>query len=429
VRLTPAVGSLLFLLVTLVPAAAVPGASGRLNLSLHPSFQLVDLQPELRSAALPLGLAPLAGVALESVKVSRGDLAEPTADLGSVLARLQFPQILPFSVPSSPTLLTLTISSNEVRLESEGGEIQLGETIGRLSRARQGNGITEAPLVPLLSLGGGSIRLAVGLGLTGDPVRIRSLEGVDASGGLLALLPGQSYVEVGSLADMSVGFRVTAGRQIQTGRVRLVPAVALRVPLSLVHVESIAGLRVTRDEVGLPQSSEVSWNTNLWYPGNGFAVGMGIDVGMAVWVRDSLFGIAVRNAAAFEYVESQIISSGSTLTSGAASTWVFNPELVLTALAEFPERARGLNSMSAVASWTGSLAIAATLVASIEGVRVVSGLGFDRGVMFGLGLGVSLGSIYLEPSMEIRTDELTGTAIVGLAVQIARTRRPDWRRR
>ena len=406
------------------PLPAVPGATGDLAVTRHPSFLLVQLPPALTSTSLPLGLLTYVSQATDIISYGSGEIPEPTLDTGKLLIGLQFPYMVIPSLPTSPERVELRVSSTSIILASTGGDIDFGSLLDALAMKPARVALETPAFVQVWTTMVGAFRVDTGYSLdvlaievTGDSQLANLLSGAPIE-------PDTRYnVDVRSVADFSVGVRVTAGAPITSRYGVILPAVSVRVPVSVAHAEATAGLSIGTDSQSLPTSTGVAWQAIYWKPGDGMGIGVAMDAGIAIQAGWITVGIALESLVSAWHANG-IRASSDDLETGPV---VINDlRLRFAPLFAVVHTRRGqTGTLIALAGTAGYRAgpvgsLAATITR--DSLSVVAGGGYDHGLRLGFGIGVAVGPVYTEPSLEVRTDPLTGQRLVRPALQVGRDR-------
>ena len=316
----------------------------------------------------------------------------------------------------------MRISSTGIALESEGGDVDVASLLDSLAKRPARVALDSHGFVPVWTGFFGPVRLDTGYSLgavlfeaTGASPLVELLAGSP-------LEPGTSYaLDVRSAADFSLGLRATTGMQIKSRVGTILPSVSVLLPVSIAHAEATAGISIDTDGRSLPSAAEMNWAATYWRAGNGIGLGMTMDAGIALRVGRILAGIGLDNLISAWYAK------GAGLGSDAADDGPVRISEIQYGLVPIVSL---LRSKTGAAGTALSLAffgayrdgivgsVAATL--EQEGISVVIGGGFDRGLRLGLGLGFEIGLTYIEPSVEVRTDAVTSDLLVGLALQAGR---------
>lgn len=407
-------------------AAAVPGAAGRYALSRHPAFLLQELPPALTSTALPLGLVPVALAAANIAGFATGKVEEPALDIGKNLLALQFPTLLSFTLQGSPDDIVFAVSANGLRLDSYGG-IDLAAITGQLRTEPVRVALEDAGFVSATAVRGDRFRVDLGYWLSAVPLEVVTseslidvLRGLDpfASGGSGPTEYSASFI---AKADLSAGSRMTIAPSFNLRRGVVVPALSLRIPVSIFHAEASASLQVS-EEGDLIPSIETSWDLKYWYPTVGIGLGIAADAGLE-WRGDRLsVGFALRNViSAWSARGVQLPSPDASGADYRATEFRARPIPVMAAAFGYSAGAVRTH-IAMVTEYNGTLGGALSYVAQTRERAVVIGAGYDGGPMIGFGLGFEVRGFYVEPSFELRTEPLTRQAAAGLSVQLARAK-------
>lgn len=407
----------------------ISGATGGAWLPSNPAMLLIPLAPQLRGVALPLGLATRAADLANLAAYAQGSIDEPGIDLGSLLFGLQHMDLLPVSQPTSPAEIRLALSADSVAITSSGGDIDPVLFLRSLSRSPTRAAIQQGALVPIWSKLIGSLRLDAGYIASvipyeaiGDTSMIAILEGAPT-------VDGTRYgLDIRSVVDLSLAVRTTYGWRLPTAIGDIIPAFSVTVPVSIGHAEATIASWVETGSEAIPASFGTSWESVYWYPGAGVGIGARFDVGVAWRSSFGIVGVSATNLISGWFAAARRSTMATTDEPITIADVRFAPAALLSFVTRLQTGSAGYVILATQFGYRRNLVGAVRVVYSNGPLSLVAQAGFDRGTRIGFGVAAVVGRLYVEPSIEVRSDSVTGATIGGFMVSVAGTEKAGEKR-
>ncbi len=433
----PRIGALGLLLLSLALAQSVrevgmggvalpgPGASWQ-----NPAYAAIEPRWQRGTWSLPVGLLGL----LLPDRSPLYYLADPgtfysSFDLLSFYDQLAHPGALLLNPARSPDQVVLKIEGDgdgNPRFQLEDGR---GRPL-RLSAARDlapspPPGLTPPPLL--------SYPFALGRGFYGEVGLFAGVEGLSAepdpelaallAGGSLA--PNRTYRLVArgaASAGLSLGFALAqALPPLPEVEGTLYAGVRGQAFLGLARAEAEVTTAFTTDAGGQPSGSTTTTRIFTSAIGQGLGYGLRLDLGLAYANKVGVFGVGVRNLVSYARWQGteEVRDGGGTHAQPKTETFAgVAPALYLSGAGDLALEEGGRLLLAADLGYDGAIAAHLGAEYPLGTFALRAGIGYERGLRLGLGLGVDLAALRLDLALTSHTAPLVGGQVFGVAAAV-----------